>query len=422
MGRRPALWLVFLLVPAAACRTRPYDATDAAPVAGDLGAPAVDLASAAADLARSIDLAIGPQGFPLDCGDSSGLQAGAAWPMRGYCPTHIGRSPYLGPQTPTLKWKFATGKGNGGSPVVGADGTVYVGSGNRHFYALDGRSGTAKWAFSANWVVDTSSAAIGADGTIYFGSADGLYAVDSVTGVEKWQFPLANSPVIDVLIGPDRTVYIDSLWEFVYALDGNNGQQKWSFDARATSFPALLAGSLYVCREGGQAALDAATGLIRWTAPLSSGGACVPAVGVDGIVLFTGQADPHVWALDDQSGNEVWSFIAGNSFNAGPAIGADGTVYVGSTDEHVYALDGRSGRMKWAFATGGSIQCTPAIGADGTVYVGSDDNILYALDGATGKSKWTFAAGGPIGPSLALGADGTIYFSSTDKNVYAIGP
>jgi len=56
------------------------------------------------------------------------------------------------------------------SPAIGADGTIYFGSWDKNFYALN-PDGSQKWVFATSNIV-VSSPAIGADGTIYFGSHD----------------------------------------------------------------------------------------------------------------------------------------------------------------------------------------------------------------------------------------------------------
>ncbi|MGA1874463.1 MAG: PQQ-binding-like beta-propeller repeat protein [bacterium] len=59
--------------------------------------------------------------------------------------------------------------------AIGADGTVYVGTGNESIYALD-PNGTVKWSYATGGLISTSPA-IGADGTVYIGCDDGkLYA------------------------------------------------------------------------------------------------------------------------------------------------------------------------------------------------------------------------------------------------------
>ena len=60
--------------------------------------------------------------------DLGGLQAGAAWPMEGYCPSGRYRSPLVGPASaPVHKWRWVGGELNV-SPWVAADGTLYVAS------------------------------------------------------------------------------------------------------------------------------------------------------------------------------------------------------------------------------------------------------------------------------------------------------
>ena len=92
------------------------------------------------------------------------------------------------PKFGILLWRFATGGGVESSPAIGTDGTVYVGSEDNKFYALDGKSGAKKWEFvTKGWV--RSSPAIGDDGTVYIGSFDNkVYALNSKNGFKKWEF------------------------------------------------------------------------------------------------------------------------------------------------------------------------------------------------------------------------------------------
>jgi hypothetical protein len=73
--------------------------------------------------------------------------ADSAWPMFGQNPQRTGRSPYSGPEVPYQKWSFTTGDGVASSPAIGADGTIYVGSGDSNLYALN-PDGSQKWSFT----------------------------------------------------------------------------------------------------------------------------------------------------------------------------------------------------------------------------------------------------------------------------------
>jgi outer membrane protein assembly factor BamB len=83
-------------------------------------------------------------------------------------------------------------------PAIGADGTIYFGSWDDYFYALN-PDGTLKWRFRAENAID-SSPAIDTDGTIYFGSWDWyFYALHSSS------LGVANSPWPMFRHDPQRT-------------------------------------------------------------------------------------------------------------------------------------------------------------------------------------------------------------------------
>ena len=75
--------------------------------------------------------------------------------------------------------------------AIGSDGTVYVGSGDKKLYAINGKSGVKLWEFETGSYV-VSSPAIGSDGTIYVGSNDNkLYAIKTESlGLAKSQWPM----------------------------------------------------------------------------------------------------------------------------------------------------------------------------------------------------------------------------------------
>jgi len=141
-------------------------------------------------------------------GSARAQPADSPWPMFGQNPQRTGQSPYSGPEIPYEEWRFTTGGVVHSSPAIGADGTIYVGSGDNDLYAVD-PDGTEKWRFTTeSWV--RSSPAIGADGTIYVGSFDGnLYAVNP-DGSEKWSFATGDLVRSYPAIGADGTIYVGS--------------------------------------------------------------------------------------------------------------------------------------------------------------------------------------------------------------------
>ena len=95
----------------------------------------------------------------------------------------------------TVLWVFETEGPIESSPVIGADGTVYVGThrkeGDNKIYALDGKTGAKKWELKTG-DQGRSSPAMGADGTLYIGSKDKkIYAIKTDSkGLAKSPWPM----------------------------------------------------------------------------------------------------------------------------------------------------------------------------------------------------------------------------------------
>jgi outer membrane protein assembly factor BamB len=354
--------------------------------------------------------------------------ATSAWPKFRGDAKNTGRGGGSG-AVGVKKWEFVAGLHVSSSPAIGSDGTVYFGSWDINFYALDGATGAKKWEIVNPCF--TSSPSIGFDGTVYIGSNDfGVYALDGATGTTKWQFIAVGGFSSSPAIGSDGTIYIGTIGSrgggqesVIYALDGATGIAKWSryVGGQIFSSPAIGSdGTVYFgCYDGKVYAFDGATGAKKWEFQTQNTVRSSPAIGSDGTV-YVGSADGKVYALDGATGTKKWEFLTGNYVLSSPAIGFDGTVYIGSYDFKVYALDGATGAKKWEFLTGAEIQSSPVIGSDGTVYIGSNDFKVYALDGVTGTKKWEFLTGNYVSSSPAIGSDGTIYVGGLDNKFYAI--
>ncbi len=283
----------------------------------------------------------------------------------------------------TLKWSYSTGSSIQSVPAIGADGMIYVGSGDSKLYALTPK-GARKWVYTTGSSID-SSPAIGADGTIYVGSYDTkLYAL-TPKGRLKWAYTTADTILSSPAIGTDGTIYVGS-----------------------------LDGTLHAVSPEGDA---------KWTYPAGEGGIAYssPAIGADG-TIYVGSGDGVLHAVSPE-GDPLWTYTAGDGiFYSSPAIGADGTIYVGSDDGMLHAVS-PEGEAKWTYPAGESgIFSSPVIGKDNTIYVGSVGGTLHALN-AAGDVKWTCPTGGEMGfSSPAIGADGTIYVGSGDGTLQAVSP
>lgn len=247
--------------------------------------------------------------------------------------------------TLTPDWVYCTAGQEMTSPLVAADGSIFVGSTDGTLYALN-PDGTERWRFQTQGLIEAT--ALGRDGTVYTGSRfpDGrIYAV-APSGSPKWSFQTGCNglgsfcEVISLAVGPDDTVYAGADDGFVYALTPD-GLLKWQFDTGATNSEPGLA--------------------------VSSQGTVLAATASNGGTLFAILS----------SGSELWRFVLGSRIRPSPAIGSDGVVYVGAENARVYAIN-PDGTERWNFAAVMPFN-HPAIAGDGTILIGSLDRHLYAI-------------------------------------------
>ncbi len=261
------------------------------------------------------------------------------------------------------------------SPVIGADGTVFVCGFDGVLYAQY-PTNEPWWNYSFNEGCELGLA-LATDGTIYVPLENHLAAV-GFFGLVKWKIPIA--PSGSPALGHDGTIYVADLLNGTLNAITPQGAIKWSSPAPNANGCVAIAGdgTLYVGSQSGQLYAFTANGALKWTAQ-------------------TGGANP--------------------TLAASPAIGSDGTIYIGSAgDGKLYAFN-PNGALKWATATSENIiATTAAIAEDGTIYVGSFDNNLYAFN-PNGTIKWKLDLGDQIWSSPVLRGDGEIYVGTWNSAI-----
>jgi len=314
--------------------------------------------------------------------------ADSAWPKFGHDSQNTGRSEYVGSQTNATKWIVTAGDSfRYSNPVIGSDGTIYVGNYDMNVYAIDPNGTTiwtrTLWGSSSDQIY--GSGAVGSDGTIYIGSGGRRIFAINLDGTPKW-----NSEVLSLGLSGSPAISTDGI---------------------------IYIGSKHLN------AINPVTGAITWQNSTGNANYACPAIGSDGTIYIgsTSSSTSYAFYAFHSDGTQKWVNTTGGSIYGSPAIGADGTIYFGNGDKNIYAYN-PDGILKWKNATGGAIRGSPAIGADGTIYIGSADYSVYAWN-PDGTLKWQYPTGGSLQySSPSIGADGTIYIGSDDKNIYALNP
>ena len=267
----------------------------------------------------------------------------------------------------------------GWSPVVAAEGMVYVGTIQGQVLALKdgGSSVSLQWVFPAN-------------------------EEDSIGGVY-------NSPVV----GPDL-VYVAALNGTLYALDKRTGDVNWSVLLGDASEPASLVGGpvlspdntivLVGSEDTNLYAYDAKSGSPRRGFPFEGAEGKIwstPAV-KDGVVYF-GSHDGNVYAVDLRSGEKKWQRGTGGVVVARPLLFKD-LVVIGSFDKNLYAFRAVDGTPVWGgqsfpglqlFEGAGNWFWAGAVANNSSIFAPAMDGKVYAIDG-NGNLRWERQLGSPI--------------------------
>jgi len=198
---------------------------------------------------------------------------------------------------------------------------------------------------------------------------------------------------------------------------------RWRFRLGPTESSPLVDGPLvYVGDWNGTVyAVDRKTGKLRWR--YQTGGKIKGSAATTGSRLYIGSYDGHVYALNKRTGKLLWRASAQprlgstGTFYATPAL-AYGRVFIGATDGKEYAYGATTGDLLWSHQTGGYVYASAAV-TSRLVLVGSYDHDFYAFDAATGDVRWRFAADGPIsGSATVIGS--LVYFSTFSGTTYAL--
>lgn len=189
----------------------------------------------------------------------------------------------------TIRWTAISGKGI--TPVVKADGSIYVLS-DTALSSFDLATGGLVWEFkptnSINTVVPTTNVAIGSDGTLFFSDSAGVVYAINTSGIEKWRYNIGSSPRQPPIIGANDTIYIvmsSSNNPTLFSLT-KDGALNWSYEGGfSTSMPVIGKTGLIYMGTNPITALNV-DGTVNWEVTTFRPQAGNPVIGNNGTLYF----------------------------------------------------------------------------------------------------------------------------------------
>lgn len=210
----------------------------------------------------------------------------------------------------SLSRTFGTGEPQWGNPVT--DGTlVYLTSMDHMMYAIDAETGEEAWSLDLGGTI-VGSPVLGEDGRLYVGTLSStVVAVDTASRDIVWTFETTGWVWASPLIVEDLVI-VGDLDGFLYAVDATSGRQTWQVETGGaiTGSAALFGEDLYVVNEAGTLLSVSLEGRTRELAlPEAYEGPLYGSPVVAGELLLIGLTNNAsiVIALDD-SGSVVWNF------------------------------------------------------------------------------------------------------------------
>lgn len=372
-------------------------------------------------------------------GAGSPLVDSSPWSMFRKDAAHSSVAP-RGPSNLTLAWNFTTGGAVISSPSV-YDGIVYVGSQDKHIYALGAWSGNLIWKFKTLGTIESSPAV--ANGKVFTGCDDGyVYCLDAHTGRLLWKTFVNGNVEITygsaVILRSSPAVvgnkgYVGSLDGYLYALDVNSGIVAWKFKAEGAvmSSPAVADGAVYFsAQEPTSAAIykvDADSGGLIWKKSVpyewqfTGGNDMLGSPSVAGGMIYAMSNMRTYYGINAASGDIVWNFTdpAATEFLVTAPIYVDGELYI--IDKYdITCVNASTGQLIRSFFTGDELYVAPSY-SDNKIYVVTSQRNIFILN-ATGGEKLGRATTPSSSWSSPALYGGRLYVGNNDWNVYCYAP
>jgi len=357
-------------------------------------------------------------------------------------------SPPLG-----IRWKIKLQSGEEkirslNPPVVMGD-TIYFGSDDGNFYALDVESGYMRWVFKSG--AEINSIPYADKDKVYFGSKDGkLYALSRETGKEVWTFQTRSQINSQVTKYKDYIIFVGDA-DAIYFLSPQGEEQFRIHNPGWYNFTFLMADDVMYFATGPEVELigpyDINKREFLWFFDYYDIEATWYSFSaVSGDLMYMGTADPYFGTLlgyhayNRYTGKLVWRQYRKGIINMdpiseweffwrncdildfmAPTVWNNLVIFTGG-DNTARAFNAKTGELHWEKIFESPASSPPTI-ADGRVYFGllgdnTNPSKLLCISAVDGRILWQMETEGAILSAPVISGKRVIF--GTDKSVFYV--
>ncbi len=254
------------------------------------------------------------------------------------------------------------------------------------------------------------------------GYGTSLYGLDEATGNVVWG-PIALSGTYSwsAHAYDHGTLFVVNFDGLLRSFDAATGTPGWSkqlpYQYAFSAAPTAVNGIVYLggAGTGGTVyAVDELTGNVLWTAGVENGDNSSPTVSADGVFV---SYPCQVYKLDPLTGTTLWHY-------AGPCEGGGGSTAAYANNQ-LFVRDYASNPPDQVFDAGTGTQlgtftssAIPAFSGQTALFL-SDSGTLTAIDQTTHNTLWTFMGDGGL-VSAPIAIDSAVVVGSSSGTVYAL--
>jgi outer membrane protein assembly factor BamB len=254
-----------------------------------------------------------------------------------------------------------------------------------------------------------------------------LYALNLDNGTEKWRFPAEVDKNVSLFAPPtltnDGQLVVGGYDAKLYSLDPQTGMQNWVFDRATDKFiaPVQAADGLILApnNDGNLYALDT-NGSLKWTFKVGKQLWAKPLT--DGERIYLASMNRLIYALDPASGEQIWvSEDLGGAVVNSFALNK-GVIYAGTVGEDLIALEPANGEILWRTHLDGWVWSYPQF-SDDSIFLADQEGYVYSLKAGSGELNWKIQPNSENNRGIVstpVLVEDTLYFASEAGILYSV--